>query len=194
MSRRTTTLPPDYFEDKYRGQIDPWDFRTSAYEQQKYAATIAALGRPRYHKALEIGCSIGVLTGHLAQRCDEMLAIDASATAIAAARNNGIANAVFISGCVPQDFPTGRFDLIVVSEILYYFAGPDLTRVAARCADALTSSGEIIACHWLGETDYPLTGEQASEHFARQISGHLPVRAIVHDDIFRLERFARAPF
>jgi len=193
MTRRVTTIPPDYFEDKYRGTIDPWDFRSSAYEQEKYAATIAALGQPRYRKALEIGCSIGVLTGHLAKRCDEILAIDASATAIAAARHNGIANAVFITGCVPQDFPTGRFDLIVLSEILYYFAVPDLARVAAQCMDALTRDGEIISCHWLGETDYPLTGVQASEHFAQQIAGRLPVRVIVHDETYRLERFSSRP-
>ena len=28
------TLPPSYFETKYQADIDPWRFRTSAYEQE----------------------------------------------------------------------------------------------------------------------------------------------------------------
>ncbi|MGA2292628.1 SAM-dependent methyltransferase, partial [Bradyrhizobium sp.] len=191
MSRKTTTLTSDYFEDKYLGDIDPLNFRSSDYERNKYAATVAALGKQRYRSALEIGCSIGVLTGLLASRSQEITAIDASATAIAAARQSGIANALFITGSVPRDFPPGRFDLIVLSEVLYYFVAGDLARVAERCGEALQSDGEIVLCHWLGETDYPLTGEAASEIFARHISRRLPVRTIVRDDVYRLERFSR---
>ena len=66
MSRKTGTLPPEYFEEKYRADIDPWQFRTSNYEHEKYVATISALGQSRYISALEIGCSIGVLTELLA--------------------------------------------------------------------------------------------------------------------------------
>jgi SAM-dependent methyltransferase len=191
MSRKTTTLASDYFEDRYLAAIDPWNFRSSEYERNKYAATIAALGKPRYRSAIEIGCSIGVLTGLLASRSQEITAIDTSATAIAAARQNGIANAVFVTGSVPRDFPAGRFDLIVLSEVLYYFDASDLARVAECCGGALSSDGEILLCHWLGETDYPLTGEAASELFARHIVRQLPVRTIVRDDIYRLERFSR---
>ncbi len=191
MSRKTTTLSSDYFEDKYLTDIDPWNFRTSDYERQKYAATVAALGKQTYRSALEIGCSIGVLTGMLASRCLEITAIDPSATAIAAARQNGIANAVFITGSVPRDFPPGRFDLIVLSEVLYYFVASDLRHLAERCAEALSSDGEILLCHWLGETDYPLTGQEASELFACHIFSRLPVRTLVRDDVYRLERFSR---
>ena len=98
---------------------------------------------------------------------------------------------MFITGSVPRDFPPGRFDLIVLSEVLYYFVASDLARVAERCGEALQSDGEIVLCHWLGETDYPLTGKAASEIFARHISRRLPVRTIVRDDVYRLERFSR---
>lgn len=189
MSRKTATIPPDYFEDKYRAAIDPWHFRSSDYEREKYAATLAALGKSRYRRALEVGCSIGVLTGLLAARCEEITAIDASATAIAAARENRIANATFIVGSAPRDFPAGRFDLIMLSEVLYYFAADDLVRLAARCGEALLPDGEIVLCHWLGETDYPQTGEEASERFARAIARRLPFRAMVRDEGYRLERF-----
>jgi SAM-dependent methyltransferase len=190
MSRKTGTIPADYFEDKYRRDIDPWQFRSSDYEREKYQATIAALSRPRFADALELGCSIGVLTALLAERCDAITAIDASPTAIAAARELRIANATFQVATLPDDFPAGRFDLIVLSEVLYYFDEPDLQKIAALCAEALQPDGEIILCHWLGETDYPLTGESASDRFAEAVAVRLPKRAVLRNDVYRLERLS----
>ena len=82
---------------------------------------------------------------------------------------------------LPAEFPEGTFDLIVLSEVLYYFDKPDLARVARSCSNAISQDGEIVLCHWLGETDYPLTGVEASELFARDIKPALPVRSILHD-------------
>jgi SAM-dependent methyltransferase len=190
MSRKTETIPAEYFEAKYRGDIDPWQFRTSDYEREKYASTVAALDKPRYGSALEIGCSIGVLTALLATRCNAVLAVDASPTAIAAARGADIANATFQVATLPRDFPAGQFDLIVLSEVMYYFVAADLVRVAGQCTAALRPGGEIVLCHWLGETDYPLTGHAASELFAQEMAAILPARALLRDDVYRLERFS----
>ncbi|MFC0240665.1 class I SAM-dependent DNA methyltransferase [Rhodopseudomonas telluris] len=191
MSRRTETIAADYFEQKYRADIDPWRFRSSDYEREKYQSTLAALGHPRFASALEVGCSIGVLTAKLAPRCDKLLAIDASQTAIEAARAGGVpANVTFEVATLPQQFPSGPFDLILLSEVLYYFATPDLVRVAQQCIDALLPDGEIILCHWLGETDYPLTGLESSDQFAEAVAARLPVRAIANDEVYRLERLS----
>lgn len=192
MSRRTATIPADYFEKKYRSDIDPWQFRTSDYEREKYQATIAALGRTGYANALELGCSIGVLTALLAERCDSITAIDASPTAIAAARETRLDNVSFGVGILPKDFPTGKFDLVVLSELLYYFEEADLQRIATLCSGSLLSDGEIVLCHWLGETDYPLAGSAASDLFAEAVGVRLPVRKMLRNDIYRLERFSTA--
>lgn len=191
MTRRTATIDPDYFESMYRSDADPWGFRTSGYEQGKYAATLAALSRLRYRSALEIGCSIGVFTADLAQRCDAVLAIDGSQSALDAARHHCAASphVRFERRMVPAAFPDGSFDLIVLSEVLYYLVPFDLRGVAERCAETLASDGEIVLCHWLGETDYPLTGQQASDLFADAISHRLPVRTVLHDETYRLDRF-----
>jgi len=189
MTRTTETLPSDYFEDKYKSDIDPWRFRTSGYEQEKYVATVAALTKPLYDMALEAGCSIGVLSRLLAPRCARLVAIDASATAIAAAKASGPSNVSFEVQRLPEQFPAGRFDLIVLSEILYYFSRSDLMRVAAGCVEAIAPEGEILLCHWLGETDYPLTGHEASDLFAEHVVTKMPVRVIVRNDVYRLERF-----
>lgn len=190
MTRRTSTITADYFEQKYRADIDPWRFRSSDYEREKYQSTIAALGRRKFASALEVGCSIGVLTSLLAPRCDALLAIDASPTAIEAARASAAANVTFAVATLPQQFPPGGFDLIVLSEVLYYFALPDLNRVAAQCIDALRPDGEVILCHWLGETDYPLTGREASDQFAAAVAVRLPARAILRDRVYRLEQLS----
>jgi len=185
-----SSLPASYFEAKYQADIDPWRFRTSAYEQQKYQATLGAMTKARYRHGLEIGCSIGVLTTMLAERCEHILALDSSDTAIREASRQGLPNVSFQVAAPPRDFPEGSFDLIMLSEVLYYFSLADLDLLAQLCLAALAPDGEIILCHWLGETDYPLTGQQASDRFAAAVRPRLPDRAILHEGIYRLERLS----
>jgi 2-polyprenyl-3-methyl-5-hydroxy-6-metoxy-1,4-benzoquinol methylase len=130
------------------------------------------------------------LTKLLNPRCANLLAIDGSATAIEAARSVNDRNVSFCVANLPEEFPDGSFDLIVLSEVLYYFEKSDLQRVAQSCMDAISRDGDIILCHWLGESDYPLSGVEASELFAHIIARTLPVRSILHDATYRLERFS----
>ena len=188
MTRKIATVPPEYFEEKYKTDIDPWQFRTSEYEREKYQATLRSLTKEQYRSGLEVGCSIGVLTKLLSPRCVSLLSIDASATAIEAARSINDKSVTFRVANLPAEFPEGTFDLIVLSEVLYYFNKTDLERVARSCVDAISRDGEIVLCHWLGETDYPLAGVDASELFVRFIKPALPVRSILHDTTYRLER------
>jgi SAM-dependent methyltransferase len=76
------SLQPGYFDKLYAENPDPWRMETSAYEEAKYIATLAALPRARYTHAIEIGCSVGVLTARLAERCDELLGIDVAQAAL----------------------------------------------------------------------------------------------------------------
>lgn len=195
MTRRTDTIAPDYFEAMYRADPDPWRFRTSDYERGKYAATLDALTRPRYARALEVGCSIGVFTAQLARRCDALLAIDGSATALDAARRAcaALSHVRFETRIVPDGFPEGRFDLIVLSEVLYYLHAADLDRVAEKCLDALEPGGDLILCHWLGETDYPLTGWDATERFVGAALRPPLTHAVLANGTYRLDRLSSRP-
>jgi SAM-dependent methyltransferase len=188
--RKSGTLPSEYFEEKYQADIDPWRFKTSEYERDKYQATLGSLTKDRYPAALEVGCSIGVLTKLLSPRCVSLLAVDSSPTAIEAAKSVSAPNVVFRVANLPAEFPKGKFDLIVLSEILYYFDKSDLARVAQSCIDSISQDGQIVLCHWLGETDYPLTGVEASELFACHIKPAMRVRSILHNATYRLERFS----
>lgn len=135
------TLPPSYFEDKYRADIDPWQFRSSPYERQKYEATLGALTKAQYRRALEVGCSIGIFTALLSPRCGQLVAIDSSKTALAEAKQQNLPNVQFERAVLPDDFPNGNFDLIVLSEVLYYFVEADLIRLAEKCGMSLDAGG-----------------------------------------------------
>jgi trans-aconitate methyltransferase len=169
MSRHSQTLSAEYFEGLYGADSDPWKFATSAYEREKYARTLAALPRSRYSSALEVGCSIGVLTNLLAARCDRLLAIDAAATPLEQARLRcrHHAHVQFAEMFVPAAWPEGQFDLILLSEVVYYLNEADVAALVERIAKALASRGTVALVHWTGETNYPLSGDEAAELFTR---------------------------
>ena len=189
------TLPAAYFDDLYGRDPDPWRFETSGYERAKYADTVAALPRPRYGRVLEVGCSIGVLTASLAERADHLVATDVAEAALAVARRrlDAAPQVRFVRGGFPDDAPEGPFDLIVLSEVLYYLSAADLRRAATATVDRLAPGGEVLLVHWLGETpDYPLTGDEAAEGFLSAARPPLTTVRRERRERYRLE-LLRAP-
>ncbi len=162
MSRRTASIEPAYFDALYAADPDPWRFATSDYERDKYAATLAALPPGQFAAGLEVGCSIGVLTRQLAARCGALLSLDVAEAALAEARAR-CPGVVFERRAVPGEWPPGRFELIVFSEVLYYLDQAGIQDTAGRAMAALNPGGSILAVHYLGETDYPSTGDEAAE-------------------------------
>lgn len=165
--RHAHTLPARYFVELYASNPDPWRFTSSDYERDKYDATLRALPRARYGRALEVGCSIGVFTRELGARCTELVALDVAPSAVEAARARCVdrANIDFVVGAVPEVWPEGRFDLIVLSEMLYFLDRDDLARLVGAVGRSLTPGGDCVLVHWTGETDYPLSGDEAVEGF-----------------------------
>ena len=129
---REERLPGAYFDELYALDPDPWKFESSAYERGKYQATLAALGDPRrrFARAFEAGCSIGVFTALLAPRCDDLLAVDVSLPAVERARRRlaGRHNVRIDQRALPEELPEGAFDLVLFSEILYYWSAELLER------------------------------------------------------------------
>ncbi len=161
------SLPAGYFDALYAADADPWGFTSRWYEQRKYALTLAALPRARYGRALEVGCSVGVLTALLAGRCDALVALDASRAALDAARRRTPPHVDLRLGSVPGDWPAGRYDLVVLSEVGYYLDAADLDRLLDLVARDLVPGGHVVACHWRHPVaDYPQTGDAV--HLALQ--------------------------
>ena len=155
------SLPPAYFDALYSGAEDPWGFRDRWYEERKRALTLAALPARRYRRALEPGCSIGVLSAALAQRCDVVVATDVSPAALERAAARVPATVELrrwaLGGGAP---PEGGFDLVVLSEMGYYLDLPDLGPALAQVVDVLETGGTLLACHWRHPVeDYPTSGD-----------------------------------
>ncbi|MEE2035799.1 class I SAM-dependent methyltransferase [Nocardiopsis sp. CT-R113] len=144
------TVDGSYFDAMYSSCDDPWGFRTRWYEQRKRALSMAALPRERYGRAFEPGCAIGLLTGELASRCDRVLAWEGSAEAASQAREESAAagNVLVRRARVPAEWPEGPFDLVVLSELLYYFDDADLASVLDRTRESLGPGGTVLAVHW----------------------------------------------
>jgi SAM-dependent methyltransferase len=155
------SLDPGYFDRIYAASSDPWGFTTRWYEARKYAISLALLPREHYGDAFEPGCSVGVLTERLAARCDRLLACDVADAAVRSATTRIQRRAI------PAEWPPGQFDLIVFSELLYYFAGDDLSRVLDLGVAALRPGGSLLAVHWRHPvTDYPRSGDDVHERLA----------------------------
>lgn len=188
------SLPTSYFTDLYTACDDPWGFRTRWYEERKYALSVACLPRRRYRSAFEPGCSIGILTALLADRCDSVLASDPAAAAVASARSHlkGRQNVRLECSAVPGSWPAGTFDLIVLSELCYYLDAGDLDLLVRRVEGGLEPGGDLLAVHWRHPVaDYPLTGDAVHEAIRR--SDGLATTVLHEEKDFVLEVLRRVP-
>lgn len=164
------SVPGSYFVDLYKQQPDPWNFARSSYEREKYRVTLASLPRKRYRDACELGCSIGVFTQMLAQRCERLVAIDVSDEAIARARERcrRRTNVAFCRVDLLAEYPAGRYDLTTVCEIGYYFARPDLERLCDRIVRASRLHANVVLVHWTPPTPgHALAAQDVHDLFAR---------------------------
>ncbi len=186
------SLGQEFFDEFYGEKPDPWGFENRWYERRKRAITMACLPRARFRNAFEPGCSIGVLTADLATRCDEILATDISERPLVTARTRlaGVPGVRFEQRRIPGEWPAGKFDLVVLSEIGYYCGPGDLRVLAARASSSLTADGVLIACHWRHQVqEYPLRGDEV--HRALLAEPGLAVLAEHEEEDFLLHVLTR---
>ena len=89
---------------------------------------------------------------------------------------------------VPAEWPTQDFDLVVFSELGYYFDDADLDRFIIRTAASLRSAGHLIAVHWRPDVaDYPRTAATVHDRLRHDS----PFVALAHyeDEHFLLDVF-----
>jgi SAM-dependent methyltransferase len=182
-------MEPDYFDALYASDADPWRFASSEYERAKYEATLHSLPKATYDCALEVGCSIGVFTRLLAGRCNRLLGIDPAERALASARQHCAENpnVGFAKMAAPDQWPVGAFDLIILSEVVYYFNRDDVVRLTHRVKSSLLPHGDVVLVHWLGQTDYPLSGDEAVTAFRQEAESFAAVLRAERRPEYRLD-------
>jgi cyclopropane fatty-acyl-phospholipid synthase-like methyltransferase len=153
----------------YADSADPWELGTRWYEQRKYAITLAMLPRRHYSHAFEPGCSVGVLTALLTERCTRVTATDVAAAALESAQQRlgdlGRRDQVtLLRASVDELWPAGSFDLLVLSEVGYYLAPGALRSVLDRECPRLAAGATVIAAHWRHPVDdYLMSGDDVNE-------------------------------
>ena len=173
-SRSQESRSRGHFERLYRSNPDPWGFATSPYEHAKYRHTLDALPQGRFLSGLEAGCSIGVLTGMLAERCGRLVGVDIVEAPLQAARTRCAdqPKVRFERMQVPADWPADRFDLMVFSEVLYFLSAGDIARCAGHVANTLLPGGTVVLVNWLDDagtgtsrTGDPSAGDAGPDRF-----------------------------
>ncbi|KJH64819.1 methyltransferase [Acinetobacter calcoaceticus] len=164
-----------YFEDLYRHNSDPWGYDSHWYEARKRQICLALLTKPRYPKVLEVGCSNGHLSIHLAQRAEQLWCIDVSECAVqlASERLQEFEHVVVENRKIPEDYSIQKFDLILISEMAYYLSANELHQFIEMLKHSLNDDGEILCCHWRHEIqDFELNAEQVHQAFQQHFPFH----------------------
>ena len=174
------TYQQEYFDRLYRiNQGDPWHYEQRWYEQRKRQICLAILPQPSFDSAIEIGCSNGVFAQELAQRSKELVCLDAHATAVEMARQRlrSYGHVNVQQGIIPLDLPKRKFQLIVVSEILYYLDPHSLEQVLQWLHEALDAGGCLLACHWRAPiVDFHFNGDVIHAY----LKENLQYRQVLH--------------
>ena len=188
----TNSHDAEHFRQLYARSADPWAFQTSFYEQEKYRRTIAALGERRFRSGFEPGCSIGVLTRVLATSCDALLAADIVEEPLHTARIlcGDLPWVRFVRLRIPAG-PEGRFDLIVLSEVLYFLTAHDIAAVAARVLTTIDTDGVVVSVNWRGHGDDPCGGDEAATVFLNLTHQELNVAFRYHTASYRIDLLVR---
>ena len=187
-----STTAASFFEAKYKDERDPWRFASSPYELGRYDATIRALEPGRYRAAFEPGCSVGVLTARLAALCDAVEAIDFSPTAVSSARERcaGLPNVRIACMSLPERLPVEGFDLIVLSEIGYYFKAPEWSQLSSDLITPMLRGSTLLATHWLGTSaDHCIGGDEV--HAILSQNGALRLEHSDRQESFRIDCWTR---
>jgi SAM-dependent methyltransferase len=188
------SLEPEFFEKLYQENPDPWQFKTSEYEAQKYATSLEALPRVSYQSGFEIGGSIGVFTEQLSHRCGSLLSVDVSTTAQEQAKNRcrSLENVRFQIVSVPEEFPDESFDLIILSEVGYYWSLTDLEKAKNLILAHLQPKGHLLLVHWTVDAEVlPTTGDQVHEAFLQLSPNPLKQLYNLKADKYRLDLFEK---
>ena len=133
------------------------------------------------------------MTRLLAPRCDAVLAVDLVEQPLIAARAACADQpwVRFLRMRVPGGWPDRTFDLIVLSEVLYFLSPADIAAVADRSADSLAPGGVVLLVNWRGRSDDPCTGEEAASLFIQRTQGLLEPQTHLEDVGYRLDLLVR---
>jgi SAM-dependent methyltransferase len=189
-------MRPGYFDELYDTADDPFGFGTHPEEAEKFAYTLGVCGDGALGRVLEIGCAVGDFTELLAERSSSVLGIDVSARAVerASARLAAFPNVRCEVGTLPHDFPEGRFDLVVASDVLYYLSTDELVEALRRIEEAIDPGGSLVIVHFVPRMGSVLDGDEVHDLVAARSvldHAHAEQREFGAGRRYRIDRFVK---
>jgi cyclopropane fatty-acyl-phospholipid synthase-like methyltransferase len=129
-----------------RAERDAWGYERRPFESKRFDLIMEVLFTVRAKRALEVGCAEGHLTRRLGSRVEELVACDIVEEALRRAQENcrGLDNARFLHVDVRHAWPPGFFDLLVYSDVLYYFTRREVRRVIRESARRVHRGGYFL--------------------------------------------------
>ena len=122
-----------------------------------YISWAGSLRADRAPAILDVGCGTGLLRERLGDSAfSSYVGVDISETAVALASAAGHPRSRFVVGDA-ADIDLGRFDVVVLNEMLYY--APDAPALLRRVAGALEPDGLLIRSMWRHPGDRSLWRE-----------------------------------
>ena len=182
-----------YFEYLHFRYRDPYGLESKPYVKETYERQLGALAGQRFRRGLELGCSVGTLTDRLALHCDSLLAIDISYGAVRRARQRlkhrpGVR---VERRFLPDGLPAGPFDLIVCSEVLFFWSPETLLAALPRIEAALAPGGVLLANHWRGDNpDRPQQADDVHDLLGKRL--RLRHVATTTQPEYRLDHFEKS--
>lgn len=150
------------------------------------AASAVAAARRRLADVADVADAAGVsVLGVLADATD----VSAQVRLVDGARHCSVS---VDQRMLPAGWPQQRFDLIVVSELAYYFDAAALVALAAAAHASLADGALLVLCHWRHDFDDRISST-AAVHAAFAASPRLRRRSCHLDDDFLLETFVVVP-
>ena len=185
-----------YFASLYSRDKDPYKVQTRWYEKRKIQLLLGSLPKERYEYAFEPGVGVGALSQPLSERCERLIVSDLNEKAIRSTKDalKKAKNVDYIVSAIPAYWPPEetRFDLIVLSEILYFLDEIELEEVIDKCQQSLLPSGNIVICNW----KHAFTQRKLSTEFIHAcFSSITDLRLIVkhEEDDFLLDVYSKDP-
>ncbi|MEH6487944.1 class I SAM-dependent methyltransferase [Hyphomonas oceanitis] len=147
MTERPITL--EGFERRFQSDPDPWQTFSSVYELKKRQYLGHAIGNRTYGRCLEVAAGNGSNTCLIAGKALRLVATEGTPTGVRLMESltGHLENTSVRQQDLAEPMPCRRYDLIVVSEVLYYLTAPVLRNVARGIDRTLVPNGRLILAH-----------------------------------------------
>ncbi|NLH40491.1 MAG: methyltransferase domain-containing protein [Planctomycetes bacterium] len=129
-----------------RSKDDAWGYERRPFERERFDLIMDVMSGLSARRLLEVGCAEGHLTRRLSGLAEEVVACDVVAEALRRAKEHceGLTHVQFLLADIRKTWPSGTFDAMICSDVLYYFTKREVRGVLRRSAHRVSTNGHFL--------------------------------------------------